>query len=38
MNVSGNLLSTHDERGVSAHVVDVPMDVGADQDAPVKQH
>jgi hypothetical protein len=38
MNVSGNSLSTRDERGVPAHVEDVPMDVGGDLDAPVKLH
>jgi hypothetical protein len=38
MNVSGNTLSTYDERRVLAHVLDVPMDLGGDQDAPVKQH
>jgi hypothetical protein len=37
MNVSGNSHSTHDERGVPAHVEVVPMDVCGDLDAPVEQ-
>jgi hypothetical protein len=37
MNVSGNSLSTHDERGVPAHVEVVPMDVCGELDLPVEQ-